>query len=165
VVIERETAGKILQVAYRPLLCVRVLTQHWQESTKQKTMTKLTKLVNGMKCIKTCFSQVYHRLCKQCVNPTSALAMQIYGDKQKSGHSLLVHHRAVQSCCQGSAFVFIQDVPRPPTVNQSCQCGAIQSSPHCCNIWEGYGDGVQSSIWSLQHGASNHIFGSSINWL
>lgn len=36
-----------------------------------------------------------------------------------------------QSCCQGSVFVFIRDVPPPPTINQSCQCGAVRRSQHC----------------------------------
>ena len=51
---------------------------------------------------------------------------------------LLELHGAVKSCCkgscQGSEIVFIQDVPATTTVNQACQCRAIQSPLHCYNI-------------------------------
>ena len=85
--------------------------------------------------------------------------------------------RAVQSCCQGSEFVFILDLPPSPTVNQSCQCGAIQSLPHCYKIREAHRAAVRSSIWPLSasrgaaiashhpYGASDHVVRSSINCL
>lgn len=57
----------------------------------------------------------------------------IYGDTASAegrAFTLLAFSGAVQSCCegscQGSEFVFIQDIPPPPTVNQSCQCGSLR---------------------------------------
>lgn len=34
---------------------------------------------------------------------------------------------AWQSCCQGSEFMFIEDLPPPPTIKQSYQCRDIRS--------------------------------------
>ena len=53
----------------------------------------------------------------------------IYGDMASANVTafILALRRAVQSCCegscQGSEFVFIQDVLAPPTANQPRQCG------------------------------------------
>jgi hypothetical protein len=88
----------------------------------------------------------------------------IYGDMATAevrAFTLLELHRAAQSCFEGSEFVFIQDLPPSPAVNQSCQCGAIRSPPHCYRIWA-----VRSSIWPHPpNGISDHIFRSSINCL
>jgi hypothetical protein len=65
----------------------------------------------------------------------------------------------------------------PTTVNQSCQCGAIQCLLHGYKIWEAHGDEVQNLSWTLHasggsaitshpsYGAYDHTFESSINWL
>lgn len=52
--------------------------------------------------------------------------------------------------CQGSEFVFMQDVPPPSIVNQSCPCGATL-------IWEVHGDAVRSMFWPL-HASGGSIF-------
>ena len=82
---------------------------------------------------------------------------------QKSGHSYLLRFvEQRRAIVKEVSLRFIQDLPPPPTVNQSCQCGTIKSHPHCLKIWEAHSD-VQ--LCHSPYGASNHIFGSSINWI
>jgi hypothetical protein len=52
-------------------------------------------------------------------------------------HCATVEQSCCEGCCQGSKFVFIQDLPPPPTFNQSCRCGALQSPLHCYTISRG----------------------------
>jgi hypothetical protein len=80
------------------------------------------------------------------VNPSSALAMQHLGWYNLS------RSQTIHTFCA----LWSKDVPPPPTVNQSWQCGAIPSPLHCNNIWEAHGDVVQNSIWPL------HASGSSL---
>jgi hypothetical protein len=54
-----------------------------------------------------------------------------------------------EGSCQRSEFVFIQDMPSPPTVNQSCQCGAIRSPSYYYKIGEAHNEVVRSFIWPL----------------
>ena len=83
-------------------------------------------------------------------------AFTVIWPQQKSGQEWL--HQDIHTTCVSrssaellsSEFVLILDVPPPPTVNQSCQCGATQSPPHCYRIWEVHGDAIRSSIWPLE---------------
>jgi hypothetical protein len=108
-------------------------------------------------------------------------AFTLIWPQQVRAFILLALHGAVQSCCQGSEFVFIQDVLPPPTINQSCWCGAIQCPLYCYNIREAHGDALQSSIWPLEthNGVTTSIwslrthfwiknkwvFGLSLQWI
>ena len=116
----------------------------------------------------------------------SALCIWVHGQSDVCiGHVAFMASRAyllrfVEQCRAAGKEVslcFHQEVPPPPTINQSCQCGAVHSPPHCYNIWETDGGAVLSLIWP-QHAsggstmashppyeASDHIFGWSINWL
>ena len=73
-------------------------------------------------------------------------------------------HLAEQNSCEGSSqgreFVFFG--PRAPNANQSCQCGAIQSTPHDYKIWETHSDLVCCSIWPLEDTQLSHTpYGAS----
>ena len=76
---------------------------------------------------------------------------------QKSRHSYFL--RFTEQCLAGvrSEFVFIQDETPPPRVNQSCQCGAIQSPWHCFQNWGGTWrcgtelDLASACLWKLRN--------------
>ena len=85
------------------------------------------------------------------VNPMSALACSIYSDTASAEvRAFILHvlHWVVQCCFQGSELVFIQDVAPTPTVNQSCQCRAIQGLCMAMRYRVRLGLCITPSIWS-----------------
>jgi hypothetical protein len=144
-------------------LCVQVLysiemgwqLEKWFENRKKDDLWKPTVWYSRTLL---CIRYMFKRLCM--VKPTSALAVQ---------HPYILLFPEQQSCCEwscdGSVFVFIQDLPPPPTVNQSCQCWAIRSPLHCYNIWEAHSNAVQSTIWPLRAFGGSTIVSSAIRSL
>jgi hypothetical protein len=98
------------------------------------------------------------------VNPTSTLAMPNLRWYRLSRNQGIHTSWASQSRSElWSEFVFIQDVPPPPPVTQSCQCGAIQSPLHCYNIWEANGDAVRRfCTWEHMKAGGSFYHESSI---